>query len=81
MELEELGRRLELDELSMLELVTFNELLEREELKGLDELLAELTLVHTNPPIFTGWLVQVLLLIQLWEFSQPHPLCVLTQLG
>jgi hypothetical protein len=75
----ELGNWLELDEL-----IRLDELLELDELSGteeLDELFTELGVLQTRPPKLLGWLLQVVLLMQLWEFSQPQPLCVVTQLG
>lgn len=63
------------------ELITLDELLERDELIALDELLAELIVLHTRPPRLVGWLLQVVLLIQLLLFSQPQPFCVVIQLG
>lgn len=59
----ELGNGLELDEL-----IRLDERLELDELTGieeLEELLAELGVVQTKPPKLLGWLLQVVLLIQL----------------
>ena len=46
-----------------------------------DEVAVELGVVHTKPPRFVGCVLQVALLMQLREFSQPHPVCVVIQLG
>jgi hypothetical protein len=85
---------LELDELLREELIRLDETLELirlEELLDLGTLLElgalldlgalELTPPHTSPPWLDGWVVQVLLDIQLLLFSQPQPLCVVTQDG
>jgi hypothetical protein len=63
------------------EMLELEELVRRDELLELDEVRAALEVLQTIPPIFAGWLVQVVLLIQLFEFSQPQPVWVVTQLG
>lgn len=85
LELEELLREelIKLDE--TLELIRLEELLERGALLELGALLdlgaLELTPPHTKPPWLDGWVVQVLLEMQLLLFSQPQPLVVVTHDG
>ena len=49
---------------------------------GADELATEELAMHADTiPNGAGWLLQVLRAIQLFWFSQPQPLCVMTQVG